>query len=154
MELIEDLAEVRWYRLRDGRTVKLELEPMGADAVFAYSADGKEIGCFRFRDESMVPGKWLYLLTYCFLDKQGNSYKRQGIGEAILRFFAEYHEAEICAQDNDGQRRDDGSHLTGDAVGFVARMRKKGLILPEVDPDKDDYGNSEDDDDNFGDDDQ
>jgi hypothetical protein len=34
----------------------------------------------------------------------------------------------IIANDHDGVRRDDGSHLTGDAPAFVQKMREEGLI--------------------------
>lgn len=50
------------------------------------------------------------------------------MGEAALRLFLANTEGIIYARENDGQRRDDGSHLTGDAPIFVEKMQAKKLI--------------------------
>lgn len=51
-----------------------------------------------------------------------------GIGEAALRFHIAMHGGTITAAADDGMQPDDGSHLTGAGPGFVAAMRKKGLV--------------------------
>ncbi|MBI2794155.1 MAG: hypothetical protein HYX66_05835 [Ignavibacteria bacterium] len=56
------------------------------------------------------------------------NHKMQGIGTEILKRHKQQYGLSIRAAENDGQRRDDGSHLTGDAPGFVSRMKERGLI--------------------------
>ena len=71
-------------------------------------------------------------MTYAFMDKQGNTYKRRGIGRAALELFHEFAGGvPLVARDHDGQRRNDGSHLTGDAPAFVAAMETVRLIQTE-----------------------
>jgi len=93
------------------------------------AASGSEIGGLRFREievDSRVAN--ILRLTWAYLDGMDGSYVRQGIGRRCLELVREISGLEIVAADVDGQRHDDGSHLTGDAPGFVARMRQDGLI--------------------------
>jgi len=46
----------------------------------------------------------------------------------MLELVKRETELPIVAADNDGIQRGDGSHLTGDGPGFVAAMRRRGLI--------------------------
>lgn len=62
-----------------------------------------------------------------------------GLGRAALEFFKEYTGAEVFAREYDGQVRDDGSHLTEDAPGFVAKMIDEGILLDNSGDFNDDY---------------
>ncbi len=62
------------------------------------------------------------------LDLIDSSYKRKGIGRESLKFFKEITGTQIVASENDGIRKDDGSHLTGDAPVFVSKMQEEGII--------------------------
>jgi len=90
----------------------------------------KEIGRIYFLLYDDEDGEYLnhYLLSWAYLDMADDSYKRCGIGRTALKLHQELAEYPIVARDNDGIKRDDGSHLTGDAPGFVEQMRKEGLI--------------------------
>jgi hypothetical protein len=88
-------------------------------------------------------GREEYFITWAYLDSQGDRYKRQGIGRAALKFHHEMFDCPIFAQSDDSLTREDGSHLTGDAPAFVAKMREEGLIEPDdayrdVDDDEED----------------
>ncbi|MEQ5572371.1 hypothetical protein ABN306_06040 [Providencia huaxiensis] len=63
--------------------------------------------------------------------------KRLGIGQKCLELHKEKFQLPICAASEYGPKLDDGSYLVGDGVGFVARMRDKGIICP--DPHKECY---------------
>ena len=54
-----------------------------------------------------------------------------GRTSSVLRLVRERSNLPIIANSNDGHQQDDGSHLTGDAPGFVERMRAAGLIEPD-----------------------
>jgi hypothetical protein len=64
-------------------------------------------------------------IIHMYLDKQGSSYLRCGIGRECLRFFRDMAGATLVAERNTGMRHSDGSHLTGDAPSFVAKMRRE-----------------------------
>ena len=57
-----------------------------------------------------------------------NRYKNLGLGSATLKFFKDAtFNSELWASPNDGVIREDGSHLTVDAPGFVRKMIAEGL---------------------------
>ena len=69
-----------------------------------------------------------YYLTWMYMDLKDNSYKHQGIAREALKFFKEFYGLPITASYNDGLKKADGSHLTGDAPHFVSKMRDEGII--------------------------
>lgn len=87
------------------------------------TCDGEHIGVFEFVEQDGS-----YLLSYMFLDLKDSSFTRQGIGTEILRFFNDETGITPFAREHTGMQYDDGSHLTGDAPGFVSDMQEKGLL--------------------------
>jgi hypothetical protein len=87
---------------------------------------GKKIGNISFcrYDEEVSYLK----LTWMYLDQDGAGWKQQGIGREILRRVKEASGLSIAAGFNDGHKQQDGSHLTGDAPAFVAKMRQELII--------------------------
>jgi hypothetical protein len=71
------------------------------------------------------------MLMRAYMTLISPSYKRQGIGRVAFKFFNELCPYPIYTRPHDGIRRDDGSHLTGDAPAFVAAMIREGLIQNE-----------------------
>jgi len=118
----------RKYGLPDGRTIFIELDD-DLELIEILDANRQLIGKIELRliDEDDEQRNH-YLLSWAYLDLAGDSYKRCGIGRTALQLHQELAEYPIVARDNDGIRQDDGSHLTGDAPGFVEQMRKEGLI--------------------------
>ena len=92
--------------------------------------DGSEIGRLKFR---VIDDDFDSFLKLCwaYLDRAGVEFKRQGIGRECLSLVREKSGLSIIANNNDGRQQGDGSHLTGDAAGFVERMRAEGLIEPD-----------------------
>lgn len=90
------------------------------------TAGGDKIGSIEFdlRDDHQV----LYLMWAHLEDLPG--YTRIGIGRECVRRMSDIFSLPVSAADNDGMRRDDGSHLTGDAPAFVEALKREGLILP------------------------
>lgn len=109
-----------------GRLVTIDIEDCG-ERISVTDDQGEDVGSIELR----CLGDERYYITWMYLDKQGARYLRQGIGEASLRFHKECFDSTLYAAEHDGTRKSDGSHLTGDAPGFIRRMRDKGLIAPE-----------------------
>ena len=101
----------------------------GMGLVFGEVSDdtGEEIGRMQFRAIEYPKGyETIEVLHLWHMDF--GSYKGQGIGRRCLELVLEHSGSEITASDDDGVRKDDGSHLIGDGLVFVARMRQDGLI--------------------------
>lgn len=128
LSLVKDDGEIREYRLGDGRTITIDVSDDSELVVKDHK--NYEIGKinFSYRDEDFPGGSSYYHITWMYLDLKDSSYLHNGIGREALTFFKEFYGLPITASDNDGLRKDDGSHLTGDAPGFVEKMRDEGLI--------------------------
>jgi hypothetical protein len=115
------------YRCKDGRAVRIYIDDESDFLTSVRDSDGSEIGRFEFDRIDDLNGDYLKL-RWAYLDLIGSSYLRQGIGRECLKRVKEFSDLAIVAEDHDGAQRDDGSHLTNDAPGFVARMRREHLI--------------------------
>jgi len=91
----------------------------------SFSQNGKELdGEFLFDD--VYENQQSFLLKRLY---SPNSFKRLGLGKEVLKFFkSETGNAIIWTRENDGETRDDGSHLTENGPTFVRKMQKLGLI--------------------------
>ena len=125
-EVIEDCEWTRKLKLNDGRVVQLVLND-ALEWLQVNDEQGGKIGQINFHKIEMEDD-YHYKIVWMYLDLKDASYKRKGIGRAALQFFKERADSYLVAEGNDGMRRDDGSHLTGDAPAFVAAMVKEGLI--------------------------
>lgn len=114
-------------KTKSGRTVYIVLDEDN-DSVAAYDRDGNPIGEFKFYRQEDDNDEW-HLLQSMFLEEQPG-FKRDGIGELMLRRFIDGMGTTVIAEEHTGQTNDTGSYLTGDGVGFVQRMREKDLIAP------------------------
>jgi hypothetical protein len=97
--------------------------------VTVYDSDRQEIGALNCKEIDDERHSYLKLV-WAFLDKSGNGFTRRGIGRQCLLIVKERYGLPIVAEENNGIKKDDGSHLTGDAPAFIARMREEGLIEP------------------------
>jgi len=93
--------------------------------IIAFASLGQEIGRIEL-DE----GESCYHIRWMYLDKLGDKYLRQGIGEACLKFFKETYDCCITAAYDTGITNDYGDYLTGDAPSFISKMRDKGIVQP------------------------
>lgn len=107
-----------------GEVIEIEIDFEFTEISFKNSI-GEEIGKFEF---SPNDGFEYYKLVWGYMDLKDKKYKHQGIGREGLIFFKEYTGGLIYANENDGLKCDDGSHLTGDAPTFVDIMRDEGII--------------------------
>lgn len=118
-----------------GRQIEIQLADDYSEVVGRHN--GSRIGAISFRhdwgDEPGIP-EHLYIThldisaPYCYA----------GIGSQMLEFVKSETGLPIVAADNDGIERGDGSHLTGDGPGFVAAMRRRGLVASSGREDADD----------------
>ncbi|UOQ75156.1 hypothetical protein [Hymenobacter cellulosilyticus] len=124
--LISDRGNERDYQIRDGRIITLVYDDW--DYSIRFKENNQYIGDeFRFIDEDVdedgIGNGESYLLARMY-----SPVPKSGLGREAVKFFIDMTGARIYARPNDGQTRDDGSHLTEDAPGFVERMRGEHLI--------------------------
>ena len=118
------------YKLRNKRLVDITVDECDFSVVVTDAESGDKVGDMMFEFiEDTGHGSCCLKLTWVYLDQAGSDYKYQGIGRRCLELVRQASGMEIVAAENDGQQQEDGSHLTGDAPGFVARMREEGLII-------------------------
>lgn len=113
------------FECRNGRTVTIMIDDENDFCAIVRDDFGAKLGQLDFRDHD---GR--LKLVWAYLDQIDPAWCRQGIGREILRQVTESSGFQIFASDDDGIKHDDGSHLTGDAPAFVAKMRDEGFILP------------------------
>jgi hypothetical protein len=52
-----------------------------------------------------------------------------GIGRRCLQLHKEIFDSPLTAGTNNGSTSHDGSHLTGNGPGFIAKMRNEGIVV-------------------------
>lgn len=127
LRLIKERPDLREYALANGNHIMIDV--FNDSHIEVLDSKSKLIGGIYLNlievDEHSDP---YYYITRMYLDKKDKSYLRQGIGREALIYFKEIYGYKITAAEDDGQRKDDGSHLTGDAPSFVAKMIEEGVI--------------------------
>lgn len=122
--LIEERDQERDYQISDGQIITIRLEDVWGEMSFwkgkTKIGDGDD---FVFIEIEHLPNSYLLARMYVPI-------KNKGLGRAAIEFFKEIEGATIYCRPNDGRVRNDGSHLTEDALGFVAKMIQEGLIEP------------------------
>ena len=128
------------FKCKNGKNVTLLYDDDDTSAQ-AFDANGKKIGEFHFSEKDEGYGHSYLKLTWAHLEDIPG-YVHQGIGRELIKLAKEASGLAIVAEVHDGIRRDDGSHLTGDAPAFIYKMRREGLIarasddgLPDLQPD-------------------
>lgn len=132
--LINDRGSERDYQITGNTLITLKLEDDLSEITFYDSNGNKLDGEFEFKDEYDEGVN--YLLRRMYAPK---NYKKSGLGRAAIEFFKDCTRASLYARENDGQVRDDGSHLTENAPAFVAKMIKEGLLTDNTYYPDDDY---------------
>lgn len=122
MEINSDFEKI--YSLENGEEVKIIISDE-LDKIEVFNDLGDKIGIIELEESEFSNS---YKLMYMYMDLKGKRYVRQGIGRECLLFFQELTGASLTANSNDGNVRDDGSHLTDDAPMFVGQMRNEGIV--------------------------
>lgn len=111
------------FQCNNGRTVTIKIDDEDEYLATVFDQQFSKLGQLEFAEKDG------YLkLVWAYLDQSDPAWCRQGIGREILRHVIEYSGYVIVANDHDGLKQEDGSHLTGDAPAFVAKMKKEGFI--------------------------
>ncbi len=133
-ELIHENELERIYKVIGNTHVILKLEDDFSEIKFYNIKREKLDGEFNFIDETENYKN--YLLARMYVPLQ---FKNLGLGRAALEFFTEYTGSSIYTRPNDGIVRNDGSHLTEEAPGFVSKMINEGLITDSFNHDGCEY---------------
>jgi hypothetical protein len=123
-ETLGNIVTEAEFECKNGRRVWIEIDEDDNYAACVRLADDREIGRLRFRMIEDDSNNFLKL-SWAYLDLASVEFKRQGIGRECLRRVREISGLPIIAASHDGHQQDDGSHLTGDARGFVERCAQK-----------------------------
>ncbi len=128
LKLINESNQKYRYQLQNGKRITIDVSD--DSHILITDENNDEIGKFElsYKDNGMHYSQDNYYITWMYLDLKNSEYTHQGIGRQALILFKENYGLPITAASNDGIRRDDGSHLTGDAPGFVGKMREEGII--------------------------
>ncbi len=97
--------------------------------------DGESLGHIsleRISDEG--PDNEIFYVTHLSLE----NCRRLGIGRACLQLHHRTFGRPITAGVDNGTTSGDGSHLTGDGLPFVTKMREEGLIVSDEELDDSD----------------
>lgn len=118
------------YTLKSGEDITIDYEDSTGYAI-AYDSKKQPIGQFIFseRDAGAKPYEYMTYLMITNMDIRP-SYQGKGLGRKILEHVIECTDYPIYAGEDNGLTEEDGSHLTGGGVGFIAKMRKEGLVAP------------------------
>lgn len=131
------------FKIKTGEVVTISIDDDGEN-IIVHNQSGIKIGKIELakheQDDDYTSYEW-YKITWMFLDAAGNKYTHQGIGRECLKWHKEIYMLPITAAEDNGQTYDDGSHLTGDAPGFIRKMREEGIVVKTSDSnyDEDDY---------------
>lgn len=121
--LISENELERDYQIPNGQIITLKLDDDYTQITY-WGQNGEQLGSdqdFIFQESEFNHNH--YLLARMYVPIKG-----AGLGRASLEMFTELTGSIVYTRQNDGMKRDDGSHLTEDAPGFVTIMQKEGLI--------------------------
>lgn len=119
--LIKDMGLTRIYKSSKNQLVRLEMKEDWTEIKFIDIISKKQFGEFEFKE--LEDGSYKLMRMYTEPNQNG------GIGRAALEMFKDNTLGiDIVASPNNGQVLDDGSHPTGDAIFFVNKMIKEGII--------------------------
>jgi len=113
----------------DGNTYKIQIDDPGDEINVLFQGAKKGSISLRLIEGDLPCQPDIYHITHLALD----SCSHRGIGRRCLQFHRELFDAPITAGSNVGTKCDDGSHLTGDGPGFIARMKAEGLVCEDDD---------------------
>jgi hypothetical protein len=133
VRLIDDAGDTRRYQLPTGETIVMQISDDHTH-IEIWEHGGKPIG-----EVALSDCDDFLLITCVAVDKQGPRFMHRGLASEALRFHKAYCQSTLCARENDGIEREDGSHLVGFSVGLMAKLRAEGIVeAGELDFDDDD----------------
>lgn len=118
------------FQTKSGLDVVIDIDEDNYIATVT-TRSGERIGAIEFLliEQPAAPDGYYLKMTHAFLEGVGGKYMRQGIGTECVRLMAKASGFPITANENDGMVRQDGSHLTGDAPFWVAKLRERKLLF-------------------------
>ncbi len=118
------------FATKSGSDVLIDIDEDNYVATVS-TPSGERVGAIEFLliEDLAAPDGYFLKMTHAFLEGAGGKYLRQGIGTECVRLMAEVSGFPITTNDHDGTVQHDGSHLTGDAPFWVAKLRERKLIF-------------------------
>ncbi|MDE2175082.1 MAG: hypothetical protein KGJ54_07325 [Betaproteobacteria bacterium] len=113
------------FSATDGKTYSIAIDDFGIEIHISFN--GVNVGkiSLRFIEGAASDGSDnVYHITSLALDKC----RQKGIGRRCLQLHRELFGTILTAGNDNGTTSDDGSHLTGDGPGFIAKMRSEGIV--------------------------
>lgn len=116
------------FKAKNGKVYKIKINDFGEE-ITVYLGDDKQGSISLTSIEMPNSTNELFRITNLSLEKC----KRHGVGTSCLKFHKKSFNSTLTAGSSDGQKCNDGSHLTADGVPFIERMRELGIVEPEYD---------------------
>lgn len=118
------------FNAADGRTYVIEIDDDGVEITVSHQ--GQKLGTITLSRQEEGDDRHIHTY-YHIINLSLDDCAGIGIGRRCLMFHREEFDAPITAGTANGQKMDDGSHLTGNGPGFIARMRELGIVEPAAD---------------------
>ena len=117
--------ETRRLTLTSGATLDLRFE-IGGVGIYVKNVEVGRLS-FRHYETDGFGNETIDVcrLTHAFLEGGDGIYKRHGVGTEAVRFYLQSTDCQLELPENDGIRKEDGSHLVKDGPAFVASLIKK-----------------------------
>ena len=131
---MEDLMEEVMFTTSKGRSYLILIDDFGEEITVTHHDEPVGSISLRFIEGADLRQPDSYHITHLALD----GCRRQGVGRRCLQLHIEIFQSPITANKDDGMRRNDGSHLTGDGPAFIAKMLSEGIVSG-IDGDSDYY---------------
>ncbi|WP_432210642.1 hypothetical protein [Marinobacter alkaliphilus] len=119
---MEDFELVKQHTISNGEVITIAIDEDEC-SILVFNEKNEKIGNIDLKE--VDDG---FYITWMYLDQINPRYTHKGIGREALKFFKEVYRTGLYAAPNDGHVRSDGSHLTGDAPGFISKMAEEGII--------------------------
>lgn len=109
----------------NGAIYRLEIDDTG-ELITVSKVTLERIGSISllYIDDEDAPNQGCFHITNLSLE----ACKRRGVGRACLLYHRELFSSPLTAGSAYENNSEDGSHLTGDGGGFIAKMRSEGIV--------------------------
>lgn len=113
-----------YFTATDGKTYEISVDDSGEEIRVIFA--GVTVGTISLRliegDPPHQPD--IYHITHLALEECSH----RGIGRCCLELHRMIFDSPLTAGADNGTTSEDGSHLTGDGPGFIAKMRTAGIV--------------------------
>lgn len=128
------MCEEKFTSPKTGNKFTIYIDDSGEE-ISVFSEESK-VGSISL---SLTYGEYKYKDCFHITNLSLDKCQGQGVGRRCLQFHIENFDGLLTAASHDGNRRDDGSHLTGAGFPFIQQMRSEKIVCPDSEYEQDFY---------------